>query len=395
MNILPVVVLYNVDFRRTNAYRTLLCAYKGRILLYENSPEPMNRAYMSQTVLYRHDATNGGVSAAYNYAAMMAKRMGQVDALLLLDEDTSFERDYIQTLQQAMTDRPAVSLFVPQVVYRVNRPFSPIVRSALRWHRGAKLAPGVYSLNRYLPVNSGACIRLAAFERVKAGVIESRPYVRPELKDAFFAAIEYPVYAAAAMSRKMLTDSAESHRAYEEIQSLTRQYNETNGGKWRGLMDAAPRRLPVFEDVHGVLKPCREETVLQVRASAFETATEGAAPVQMLGRSMNAVRVPKGGQLTYRFAVDSEGDYLLRTALIPMQPVDDGDIRYSVSLDDAKPTVYSLKEPFRSEEWKRNVLRGQTLRDLPVRLSAGSHSLTIRALDEHIVVDQWKLIKLQ
>ena len=240
-----------------------------------------------------------------------------------------------------------------------------------------------------------AAVRMAAFERVKAGVIESRPYVRPELKDAFFAAIEYPVYAAAAMSRKMLTDSAESHRAYEEIQSLTRQYNETNGGKWRGLMDAAPRRLPVFEDVHGVLKPCREETVLQVRASAFETATEGAAPVQMLGRSMNAVRVPKGGQLTYRFAVDSEGDYLLRTALIPMQPVDDGDIRYSVSLDDAKPTVYSLKEPFRSEEWKRNVLRGQTLRDLPVHLSAGSHSLTIRALDEHIVVDQWKLIKLQ
>ena len=167
MNILPVVVLYNVDFRRTNAYRTLLYAYKGRILLYENSPEPMNRAYMSQTVLYRHDATNGGVSAAYNYAAMMAKRMGQVDALLLLDEDTSFERDYLQTLQQAMTDRPAVSLFVPQVVYRVNRPFSPIVRSVLRWHRGAKLAPGVYSLNRYLPVNSGACIRLAAFERVR------------------------------------------------------------------------------------------------------------------------------------------------------------------------------------------------------------------------------------
>jgi hypothetical protein len=89
-----------------------------------------------------------------------------------------------------------------------------------------------------------AATRMAAFERVKAGVIESRPHVRPELGDAFFASIVYPVYAAAAMSRKILSDSAESHRAYEEIQSLTKQYNELKGGKWRHLMDAAQRRLP-------------------------------------------------------------------------------------------------------------------------------------------------------
>ncbi len=106
---------------------------------------------------------------------------------------------------------------------------------------------------------------------------------------------------------------------------------------------------------------------------------------------MRAVALPKGGQLTYRFTVDKAGDYTLQTALIPTHAVDGGDIRYSVSVDGAEPTVYSLKEPFRSEQWKQNVLRGQALRSLPVSLDEGGHTLTVRALDEHIVVDQWAL----
>ena len=33
----------------------------------------------------------------------------------------------------------------------------------------------------------------------------------------------------------------------------------------------------------------------------------------------------------------------------------------------------------------------QALRDLHLHLSKGGHTLTIRALDEHIVIDQWAL----
>ena len=237
-----------------------------------------------------------------------------------------------------------------------------------------------------------AAARLAAFDRVKAGVTESRPYVRPELADAFFAAIEYPVWAAAAMSQKILSDSAASHRAYEEIQALTKQYNELQGGKWAGLMDAAPRRLPVYDDVHGTLLLDSGQWDV-TDAADYTRSTAGVEVVQMLGYSMRAVRLPKDGALTYQFEVADAGDYTLRTALIPTQAVDSGDICYSVSVDGAEPTVYSLKEPFRSEEWKQNVLRGQALRDLHVRLAEGSHALTIRALDEHIVIDQWKLLK--
>ena len=259
-----------------------------------------------------------------------------------------------------------------------------------------------------------AANRLSAFEHLKADIIAIRPYVRPELADAFFAAVEYPVFAAAAMNTKIL-DSRNSHRAFEEIQSLTRRYNEMNGGKWRYLMDAAPRELPVFGDVHADLLPLtidhspltidhspltihqhpspitQHPSPITHHACDFADSSPGTRKIQMLGHSMNAVALQKDGWLTYRFVVETEGDYVLQTALIPTQPNDNGDLRYGVSIDGGEPVVFNLKEPFRSEGWKQNVLRGQALREQKVHLSAGQHTLTIRALDAHIVVDQWHL----
>lgn len=236
-----------------------------------------------------------------------------------------------------------------------------------------------------------AAVRLASFRRIEAVVDECRPMVRQELADAWFAAVEYPVRAAAAMNRKILGDSAECHRAYEEIKSLTQQYNGLRGGKWRGLMDVAPRRLPVFGEVHATVADPKTAPLMMRAAADYDEASSGAAAVQMLGHSMRAVALPKDGGLTYRFCVEQEGDYQLTAALVPTQPVGDGDLRFCVSVDGAAPVAFSLKEPFRSEQWKLNVLSGQALRSLPVRLAAGFHELTIRAMDEHIVVDEWLL----
>ena len=263
------------------------------------------------------------------------------------------------------------------------------------------------------------------FAALDAKVEEIGQALRPELADAYFAAIKYPIQAAAAHVEKMLeaqrarkyaTGSTlkdmfanddkmraavtRSHAAYERIHQLTSYYNnELAGGKWKYIMHDHPRDLPVF---WAPLVPSLEcgvvaNSTLSVlisplkNACDYAEASEGVKKIQMLGHSMNAVSVPKDGMLTYRFEVEKAGDYQLQTALIPTQPNDNGDLRYSVSIDDGEPTVYSLKEPFRSEEWKHNVLRGQALRDLPVNLSAGRHTMTIRALDPHIVVDQWQL----
>ena len=236
-----------------------------------------------------------------------------------------------------------------------------------------------------------AAARIADFERIKTIVANSRHLIRPQLMDAFFAAVEYPVFAAAAMSRKILSDSVESHRAYEEIQSLTRQYNDMQGGKWRGLMDAAPRRLPVFDDVCAQLKGEPMDTVIACNACDYAEASEGCRPIQMLGHSMNAVVIPKGGELTFRFEVEQEGIATLITAMIPTQPYDSGDLRYAVQVDDAAPVIISLKEKFRSESWKQNVLRGQALKETSVSLSKGWHTLRLKAIDDHIIADQWMM----
>ena len=240
---------------------------------------------------------------------------------------------------------------------------------------------------------SEAASRLAAFRHINSTIAECKRLIRPELYDAWFATFEYPVYAAAAMSRKILSERDESHQAYEEILSLTSHYNEMNKGKWRYLMDAAPRKLPVFDDVNGILAPESERCLLSMNACDYTSASEGVKVIQMLGHSMKAVALPKEGSLTYHFDVEEDGDYTLQTALIPTQPNDNGDLRYSVSIDHQEPVVFNLKEPFRSEEWKLNVLRGQALRQQKVNLSKGVHTLTIRALDDHIVVDLWTLRK--
>ena len=254
--------------------------------------------------------------------------------------------------------------------------------------------------------------------------------VRPELRDAYFAHVKYPVWASYMMAQKMLyaqkarsryqgqTDkamegredymkqtAATSIRAYRSIQELTKQYNELGGGKWQGIMNMMPRELPVFNPP--TLPYLPEDLTLQApalksstprgtdfvaqNAYRYQSASDGCHPIQMLGHSMNAVAIPKDGELTFTFTTEQEGDATLFTAMIPTQPNDKGDLRYQVQIDNEVPVVISLKEKYRSEFWKLSVLRGQALKQTPVKLSKGTHTLKVKALDDHIIMDQWML----
>ncbi len=229
------------------------------------------------------------------------------------------------------------------------------------------------------------------FGRLKAVIDKCRLLIRPALYDAYEAHIAYPIYAAAAMTQKMVSDSAASHHAYEEIGRLTSRYNALSNGKWRGLMDAAPRLLPAFEDARGQLSCDEPFEGIARNAASYDAASAGCHTIQMLGHSMQAVSIPMGGELTYHFSTPCEGDAMLYTAMIPTQPNDRGDLRYQVTLDDLAPTTITLKEKYRSEAWKLHVLRGQALKQTTVRLGKGRHTLRIKALDDHIVADQWMI----
>ncbi len=280
-------------------------------------------------------------------------------------------------------------------------------------------------LDRYLQDYAVVCQTVAEAEKL----------IRPELKDAFFAHVKYPVMASKAMAEKMLyaqkarsryqgqTDkamegredymkatAATSIRAYREIQELTRQYNALAGGKWKGIMNMMPRDLPVFnpptlpylpeESEKGNVKSEKISTAIPTstdfvarNACDFNSqlSTLNSQLIQMLGHSMNAVAIPKGAELVYEFETAKEGDATLYTAMIPTQPNDKGDLRYQVSLDDQEPVVISLKEKYRSDFWKLSVLRGQALKQTPVKVTKGKHTLRIKALDDHIIADQWML----
>ena len=297
-------------------------------------------------------------------------------------------------------------------------------------------------LERYLADYAAVCKTVTTVEKT----------IRPELEDAFFAHVKYPVLAANAMAVKMLeaqkarskyqgqTDSemegredymlqasARAMQGYREIQRLTDYYNKNlANGKWQGIMNMMPRDLPVFNPPvvpylgNNIVTSAKYERQPYTLTDAiarnacdyqrFSTPSEnsedggissppsegsGGGPIQMLGHSMNAVSIPKGCEVTYEFEspFQSEGarEALLYTAMIPTQPNDKGDLRYSVQIDDAAPVVISLKEKYRSDFWKVSVLRGQALKQTPVKVSKGKHTLKIKALDDHIICDQWML----
>lgn len=279
---------------------------------------------------------------------------------------------------------------------------------------------------------------LESYEAIKSILLEVEKSVPKERKDAFFAQIKYPVFGAAAMSAKMLeaqrarsifpgscdttlwsretqlmTACAKSIKAYQEIRDLTDYYNnDLMDGKWKYSMCHNPRDLYAFypptlpvwltdEELDRYANmnnpksvPLREvakDDYIASNACDYAKASEGVMSIQALGHSMNAVSVPKGETITFDFYCPWEGEATLYTAVIPTQPNDKGDIRFSVGIDGETPQVCSFKEGFRTESWKQNVLRGQAIRKTKHILAKGKHTLSITALDNHVLIDQWML----
>lgn len=272
------------------------------------------------------------------------------------------------------------------------------------------------------------------FDKISFVVDYATKLVDPSLYDAYYAAVLYPVCAAASHARSLLKAQearsmasgrnatvdraaleekikqacAESQRAYQQVRKLTEYYNEVvSDGKWRGLMDMRPRDLPVFyaptlpivltdQELSQYPEPALTEPTVPdsgsavVRNADSYSKTYGqATTVSMLGHSMNAVALEKGSSILYEFDVDKDSEGVVRVAVIPNHSIDGEDIRFSVRIDGGEPDVFNIKEPFRSEQWKKNVMRGQNVRIVPATLSAGRHTVEIKAIDDNIVVDQW------
>lgn len=242
--------------------------------------------------------------------------------------------------------------------------------------------------------------RLRSYTVLSDVVERMESNIPADRQDAYFQLVKYPVQAAAQMNRKILTaqlarhskaDWKQSDAAFDSIASLTQQYNSLQNGKWNRMMDFQPRKLPVFKCVEhtAATEPMVTDRKILCKWNAMECTYGKPVPCEGLGYERKAAGIRKGSSLTFAFDDYGKDSVEVEIRLLPSHPLDEKQLRFAISVDEAVPQTVSYETKGRSEEWKENVLRNQAIRKvtLPINKQA-SHKLVITALDEGVVLDQ-------
>lgn len=258
-----------------------------------------------------------------------------------------------------------------------------------------------YKVIKDLPWSEQTISERLRFYTVLSDVVERMESNIPaDRQDAYFQLVKYPVQAAAQMNRKILTaqlarhskaDWKQSDAAFDSIASLTQQYNSLQNGKWNRMMDFQPRKLPVFKRVEHTTatEPMVTDRKMLCKWNAMECTYGKPVPYEGLGYERKAAGIRKGSSLTFAFDDYGKDSVEVEIRLLPSHPLDEKQLRFAISVDEAVPQTVSYETKGRSEEWKENVLRNQAIRKvtLPINKQA-SHKLVITALDEGVVLDQ-------
>ena len=215
-------------------------------------------------------------------------------------------------------------------------------------------------------------------------------------RDAYYQLVQYPIQGAAEMNKKCLyaqlarhgkADWTQSETAFDSIVSLTRRYNTP---KWKGIMDYKPRNLAVFLPV-----PRTEATDSLPEARPYlykwnALEADGGNPIvcEGLGYEGRAAGIAKGETVSFDFDACPSDSVEIELRLLPNHPVDGKDLRIQVEVDGTLSDVISYRTYGRSEEWKLGRLTNQTIRRISFPVSSGKHRLSVKALDEGVVLDQ-------
>ena len=263
-------------------------------------------------------------------------------------------------------------------------------------------------------------------------------------KDGFFEVVKYPIFLAAFVAEKELEAQEARHiarpglfnkddeakaaaavsiEAYNKLKQLNAYYSRIRNGKWKDFIltngaemqaPQIPGTLPAADikrlkadafDRNNDLKPLSVVTSDIIAKNAWEwskatesplakAAVRGAEKITLrplLGHSGKAVKLPKGASLSYDFYSEMSGDARFTIAVVPCFLNAVKDMRVSVSIDRAEPVICQLKEVYNSKDWKFDLWRGQTLKSFYVTLPGGTHNVTIKALDDNVMIDQWVL----
>ena len=280
----------------------------------------------------------------------------------------------------------------------------------------------------------------------------------PAYRSAYFELTGYPVEAAAAQNAKFLfadrsfldaslhdeaaraTDAAQAQAAYDRIQTLTAEYNHLEGGKWDGMMSAAPRERHVFnmpatataadaerplpaawgaghaealEPAPGGTGFVEEHGVVSINAARYARSDDGALAhwkaLPDLGVSGASMVYGEPGVLAntpsdsmanrapwieYDFTTLSSGAATLALHLLPTFPVDsEHRMRFAVTVDGGETQLVDAAGAGEWKEnsapaWESNVLRNSAIFTLPLTaLKPGRHTLRLTEMDPGIVFE--------
>jgi hypothetical protein len=258
-----------------------------------------------------------------------------------------------------------------------------------------------------------------------------------ESRDAYFQLVEYPARAGAAMAEKMilaeiarLSGSDELARraeaALRRIEQLTEQYNAQNGGKWRGMMDYRPRKLPVFD-----MPPTTRQATTDVTTPVPQRAgqifdIDPTKFIQSHDRGGAGWRViaglgPRGGAIAvlpqrdtptlhspqeihsrapvaeYAVKTDYAGEVVVIVEALPTHPLTPAhQVLAAASVNDGEPVVVGFEQGKDDEDdptWQANVLRGAMFGRVRLRVPGGTYKLRLWAADPGVVVQRITLLR--
>lgn len=278
--------------------------------------------------------------------------------------------------------------------------------------------------------------RLTAYQKIyeKAQSLNNKMPTR--LKDAYFELILYPVQGAMLMNQKILyakkslalaangdqsalSYSEKSKVAFDQIQLITKKYNEEiAGGKWNGMMSWKPRDLAVFKmpkvadtvstkSSDPIEKP-KNKIIIHADKYAEKSVPKEASLQTLKGlglggdgislypftfKPFNENALQNAAFVVYDIDFKTQGEHQVELKCLPTQGVNNGiKVRYAISVNNDMPQIINISPASENNIWKQNVLQGYASGVTKHQVNkTGKSTVKIYMLDPGLLINQLEI----
>lgn len=167
--ILGIIVIYNKNLNNSETLNSLgkdleAMGLEMDLFVYDNSSQKQVSYKIDgfNILNHFHNGINVGVSAAYNEGVKFAQNENK-EWVLLLDQDTSFQKGAIAEYLDNINSYEYINLFSPIIKLENGSIFSPFKKVFKRGVVLREVEAKKYPLNKFSPVNSGILVKTSSF----------------------------------------------------------------------------------------------------------------------------------------------------------------------------------------------------------------------------------------